>query len=931
MRNLLHYFSSSIRLLFVLLVSGTGWGQTTETFTSGTSWTVPCGVTSVTVTIWGGGGGGGGSSTNGSGGSGGGGGARVTNTFVVTPGTVINYTIGAGGTAGSAAGGTGGSGGQTSVTSGVPAMSAAGGTGGAGNAGAAGVAGANGTSSGGTLTNGTNGIAGGASGGNGGNGGGTTTTFGNGNTNAAGSPGTAPGGGGGGGERAGGTSFTGGAGGSGQISFSYTPSITMPNAGVDQNACGVLTLAGNTPDAGWTGTWSVVSGTASITSPNSPTSTVTGIPSGTCATLRWTFSQVGCVSMTDDVVLCVPNVCNDNACNATPLSVGTTCLYTTVSNVGATVSTTQPEPGCGNFNQAGSEDIWYSAVVPANGILTVNALDAPGGTSMYPAITIYSGGCTSLSHQECGQTTSTLTASSATYTGTPGETIYIRTFDLLGNTGSFQICASTHTNTPSQIVTGETQISCGSSYTFSDPGGNGNYNVNTSAFYTLCPDSPGQYVSVNFTSFSLGSGDFLVVMNGSSSQSSFIAQGSGTTIPATITSSAADGCLQFAFVSNSSLVSTGWTANVTCSSTPGTNTAICSQQDCNGGCGTWICDDGNLNALNSVSIGASDLSAQTNGCFGNSYEVSSNWYYFQAQTTGTIQLSFDGPTGQDYDYAVFGPSTDFNIPCPSSGLSPIRCSFSSAGNPVGLGNGATDHYEEAGGDGWVAPLNVQAGETYALLINIFQNGGPQPVITLGVSGTGALACNPVVLGVNLTEFNGTRDGGNNLLTWITSRERNNDYFRVERSLNGSSWEVIGTVQGRGNSSVSNFYHFMDYNVDHLPLAYYRLVQVDFDGEENLSQIIKIDRNISEGDIVSSLTPNPASERSIFTIQNSDSDLPLFLEVLDEMGKVLYTQNHSLFIKNEQLTIETSNFSQGTYYVRFSQGDRIQLQKLIVIH
>src|ERR1019366_7397697 len=79
---------------------------------------------------------------------------------------------------------------------------------------------------------------------------------------------------------------------------------TAAAAGSDQAKCnnGNYTLAGNTVTVG-TGAWSVVGGTATITTPSSSTSTVTGVPLGTSATLRWTISNSPCTASTDDVIL----------------------------------------------------------------------------------------------------------------------------------------------------------------------------------------------------------------------------------------------------------------------------------------------------------------------------------------------------------------------------------------------------------------------------------------------------------------------------------------------------------------------------------------------------------------------------------------------------------------------------------------------------
>ena len=103
---------------------------TIVTLTSGTSWTVPTGVTNVNVTIQGGGGGGGGniffSTALSYPGIKGNPGQMITTNLATTPGASIAYAIGAGGTGG-AANTSGGTGGTTTFTG---ATSATGGLGG---------------------------------------------------------------------------------------------------------------------------------------------------------------------------------------------------------------------------------------------------------------------------------------------------------------------------------------------------------------------------------------------------------------------------------------------------------------------------------------------------------------------------------------------------------------------------------------------------------------------------------------------------------------------------------------------------------------------------------------------------------------------------------------------------------------------------------
>lgn len=209
------------------------------------SWTVPPGVTSVTVEAWGGGGGGGGSNSNDNRGSGGGSGGYALRNYVVTPGTDIVYTIGdAGSGGGSGNNAVGGTGGDTTILG----LTANGGTGGQRNNG---IPGDGGTATGGTTnTTGNPGVQGNTSG-NGGNAPGGGGTGGLGSTNAVGGAGNAPGGGGGGGERGGGllgiTNRNGGAGGTGGIKLTYTGYCT-PVASSNQTYINNFSTSGGTTD-----------------------------------------------------------------------------------------------------------------------------------------------------------------------------------------------------------------------------------------------------------------------------------------------------------------------------------------------------------------------------------------------------------------------------------------------------------------------------------------------------------------------------------------------------------------------------------------------------------------------------------------------------------------------------------------------------------
>ena len=105
---------------------------------------------------------------------------------------------------------------------------------------------------------------------------------------------------------------------------------------------------------------------------------------------------------------------------------------------------------------------------------------------------------------------------------------------------------------------------------FVDSGGiGGNYANNANVSTTINPVTPGDLVTVTFTTFNTElNNDLLRVYAGTDTTGTLLGTFSGTTLPPAITSSASNGSLTFVFTSNGTTTSTGWVANVTCGPPP---------------------------------------------------------------------------------------------------------------------------------------------------------------------------------------------------------------------------------------------------------------------------------------------------------------------------------------------------------------------------
>ena len=98
--------------------------------------------------------------------------------------------------------------------------------------------------------------------------------------------------------------------------------------------------------------------------------------------------------------------------------------------------------------------------------------------------------------------------------------------------------------------------------------------------------------------------------------------------------------------------------------------------------------------------------------------------------------------------------------------------------------------------------------------------------------------------IELIEFTATLYNKKVNIKWSTASEINNDYFNIERSKNGIDWYIIGTVKGKGNSNQISYYSFYDEKIIEGD-TYYRLQQIDFDGENSYSHIVHINNTVKE--------------------------------------------------------------------------------------
>jgi hypothetical protein len=153
---------------------------------------------------------------------------------------------------------------------------------------------------------------------------------------------------------------------------------------------------------------------------------------------------------------------------------------------------------------------------------------------------------------------------------------------------------------------------------------------------------------------------------------------------------------------------------------------------------------------------------------------------------------------------------------------------------------------------------------------------------LGRLGTASTSnATPTPLPVTLTSFSVTAAGPTARIVWATAAETNSARFEVERSRDGNTFSMIGTLAATGNSNATHVYQLLD---DKLPagpgLYYYRLRQVDLDGTVNYSPVRAVTLARNDSGLV--LYPNPTN--SLTTLSGATPGTEV--QVLDALGRLL---------------------------------------------
>jgi hypothetical protein len=160
------------------------------------------------------------------------------------------------------------------------------------------------------------------------------------------------------------------------------------------------------------------------------------------------------------------------------------------------------------------------------------------------------------------------------------------------------------------------------------------------------------------------------------------------------------------------------------------------------------------------------------------------------------------------------------------------------------------------------------------------------------------------------------------LQWVTTFEKNFNYFEIERAGTDLHFTAIARIDAKGGIGINTVYDF----IDESPLMgnnYYRLKSIDYDNSFEYSPVVFGSWNTSDGVVI---YPNPVVEKK-FTIQLNDRiGSPAYIQLFEASGTMLFSDEFTGDVREVTLP---DNVKPGFYLLKISSRQKQEVINVVV--
>lgn len=329
---------------------------------------------------------------------------------------------------------------------------------------------------------------------------------------------------------------------------------------------------------------------------------------------------------------------------------------------------------------------------------------------------------------------------------------------------------------------------------------------------------------------------------------------------------------------------------------------------------------GNTNAPGETACGGCHGTATTSGTewSGMTLTTTTSLGSLQPSTTYPMTLSFTSSSSNKIGFmlcALPGSAISSTGSLGTIGVTnSIQTQSTTSGNRTYLTHTSNGTITATGSKTWTfnftTPSSYNGGATFYVCVNATDGDNSS-------SGDEVFAktFSVNVLPVKWLDLSAENQNGRNLVKWSTSMELNTAYFEIESSLDAENFTSIQKVNAAGNSSINRYYSIIDENPENV-IVYYRIKQVDRDGQFAYSSIFKTNQNGLESG------PEISYNSEIKT---------LYVNANSVKGLQVYNLNGELvksFEANIGNRFDMSEVNNGMYIIKLNDSSKA-IKKLLI--
>jgi hypothetical protein len=188
----------------------------------------------------------------------------------------------------------------------------------------------------------------------------------------------------------------------------------------------------------------------------------------------------------------------------------------------------------------------------------------------------------------------------------------------------------------------------------------------------------------------------------------------------------------------------------------------------------------------------------------------------------------------------------------------------------------------------------------------------------------------LVLSTDIMDFRGVTKAGNIQLSWRSLNNQSVEYFEIERSSDGSNFNLIARVDKASDPKDTGGYTYTDMtNRSVATRTYYRLKLVTIAHAVKYSNVINFSWEKTDN-IEMIIFPNPVSD--IIQVRLvSATNAKIKLDIVDPLGKIITTSTALLQTGTNVLTIDgLSDKPRGIYFAVVHFDKKVLCQKIVLL-